>query len=528
MKKNKSRLFLSALVAALLVLQSCMDLTEKPQTFLAPEFYFTTVAQCESAIVGALNCIQPFRDGEYFSGPPTFADGIRSRARLNYINTSYNGWWNTHYLAITNLNYVIKACTDGRMDETRADVKDVLGQAYFWRAFNYFSLVQFYGKVLWKDENTDFTINKPTPESRMEVEFLYDKIEQDFTKAFELMFDFNSARKARPCKWSAKAMLAKFYLTRATAPLKQTSNYAKAAAAAEEVIRCGHYNLLPFDQIFLSSNPDNAEYIIAFHYNDLFIGNPGTNFYLPGWPTTQPTQIGNPTVGAPYNLANYQFILDYPDQPRKHIYFGINWPMYIDHPEENWVWRYWDEPRPADGEDPRPGFYGRRNPQCLKYTWPNITIKQLMTIYGNYGGQLNPFLRITEMYLCYAEAANMDPNGNRQKAVDYLNLIIDRANKPFKSIFPLTNVEGKQERASLSWSKEYFNEKVWEERRWELCFEHTAYWDVLRFERLKQVNFLNKYPGYEDDKDDYFTPKDYLFPIPPRDAQTIGQNPGYP
>jgi hypothetical protein len=36
-----------------------------------------------------------------------------------------------------------------------------------------------------------------------------------------------------------------------------------------------------------------------------------------------------------------------------------------------------------------------------------------------------------------------------------------------------------------------------------------------------------KYPDYYSFETNRFKPKDYLFPIPARDALLIGQNPGY-
>jgi len=521
MKKNKYSLIISAIVA-LMIIPSCMDLNEDPYTFVSPSSYYNTVQQIEGLLVSSLQVLAPDANNPgMFTGPQAFADGIRlgePRTLLNYNNTANNGWWNSHWLAITNLNIAIIACTDGRMDESKADVKDVLGQAYFQRALNYFSLVQFYGKIPWK-ETADVNAIEPTPDSRRDVAFIYDKIEEDLIKAFDLMFDFNPGKKARPCKWSAKALLAKVYLTRATAPLKQTDYYAKARDAANEVINCPHYKLMPLDVIFNNKYPNNEEFIFAFQYNLNHRAPGGYNYICPGWPTAAGGYSGS---GGENGRAHYSYILDYPEQPRKSMYYAIEWPMYIDKDPSEWVYRYWDEP-----EGGGPGKNGRSYVMCLKYTWPNVTIDQTKTLYGFHGGKLNPFLRISEMYLCYAEAANMAEGRPSDLAVQRLNAIIDRANKPFDSPFPRTKIQGTQERSSTSMSQADFNKKVLLERRLELGFEHTGYWDVLRTETLRQVNYMINYPDYYKGEIDHFQPKDYLFPIPPRDALTLGNNPGY-
>ena len=354
MKKNINK-YLSGVICTLIAFTSCMDLNEDPYTFVAPSSYYNTVQQIEGLLTSSLQILAPNSNNPgMFTGPPSFCDGIRlgePRTTLNYSNTAYSEFWSSSWLAITNLNIAIIACTDGRMDVNNPDVKDALGQALFQRALNYFSLVQFYGKVPWK-ETAEVDAIEPTPESRRDVAFIYDKIEEDLVQAFDCMFDYNPGRKARPCKWTAKALLAKVYLTRATAPLKQAEYFAKAATAADEVIQSGKYTLLPLADIFVNTNPNNAEFIFAFQYNLNYPAPGGYAFGCPGWPNVAGGYSGS---GGEYGRIHYQYILDYPDQPRKSWYYSIDWPMYIDKDESEWVWRYWDEPKPEGDDEPGPG-----------------------------------------------------------------------------------------------------------------------------------------------------------------------------
>ena len=118
-------------------------------------------------------------------------------------------------------------------------------------------------------------------------------------------------------------------------------------------------------------------------------------------------------------------------------------------------------------------------------------------------------LRFADILLIYAEAANMAGSGPTQLAVDRLNSIIDRANEG----------TGTEPRATLAMTQAQFDQKVIDERSFELCFENDRYFDVLRKRLLQEVNLPDNADGYDEN--------DYLLPIPALDALSIGQNPGY-
>ena len=509
MKKSINKNWSILLIGLLMMGSSCMDLNEVPETFTAPEMYYETVVQCQAALTGAMRSLVNDNQnggGKYSNAPTGWPDGQVSRRNLNFGITKENGYWNTHWQAINNINPVIKSVrSGGKMNIENADVKDILGQALFLRAFNYFFLVQLYGKLMWFDENTDvFTIMPTlTPADRKEVSFIYDKIEADLVEAFTLMKDYNTAQKGRPCKWSAKALLSKVYLTRASIPVKDASAYAKARDAAEEVITCGKYKLLELDQIFKTSNPNNEEFIFAFQYSADFPPVCGPTISPEDWDSWSDVEVEE------------YFVLHYPEQPRKHFSILCNWPSNLISQSDpaKWNWRPWNLENNIE------------NPRPTKWTWPNLTVAQQVTQWGGNSGRLFPILRISEIYLIYAEATNMAAGAPTEKAVQYLNLIIDRANKPFTSVFEATSIPGTVERASLTDTKELFHKRVIDERRWELCFEFTAYFDVLRTGTLRETNFD---PDWPDDRTDNFTPKDILFPIPQIDTRYIGNNDGYP
>jgi hypothetical protein len=71
---------------------------------------------------------------------------------------------------------------------------------------------------------------------------------------------------------AARTVLAEVYLTMATWPMNQTSNYALAAAEADSVISSGQYSLVPdYGQVFTTN--ENSESVFALHFN-VAGGNP--------------------------------------------------------------------------------------------------------------------------------------------------------------------------------------------------------------------------------------------------------------
>jgi hypothetical protein len=506
MKKSINKIIPGCIlfVSLMTFLPSCLDLTEVPENMMTSNNFYENAEQCQAVLVSTMNNHSSQWSGYY--GTPEWPCGQYDRGRLGYSPSQFTGIWLQHYRATVNINRVIQSIKNGKLKNeiNQTTVNDILGQAYFLRAWNYFWFVQLYGKIPYNDENTPDLVAHPlTHDSRLDIDKVYDRLETDLNEAFRLMNDYKTSEKGRPCKWTAKAWLAKVYLTRATAPLNDAACFAKAAAAADEVIKNGPYELLPVVEIFNTANLNNSELIHAFQFTNDYPAYPG--------PSTGPEADWD-TWGE--GKVKRIWAERYPEQPRKHYYLRTWWPRNLSVANagkpEDWDWLYYDD-HPNEGE---------RYPWDGKKTWPNLTAAQNLTDGGN-SGILLPILRISEMYLIYAEAANMANNSGSvpQLAVDRLNVIIQRANQPFESKIPATSVAGHQEEASASMTKEEFHEKVFLERQWELCFEFTAYFDLLRTRRLKEWN--------EPVVSQNFKETDYLFPIPALDATFIGNNKGY-
>lgn len=488
--KRISDIIKSALLLLLMTVSSCMNLEEVPEGKIAPSNYYKTPEQCQSALVGSMGIMINLWGG--YNAAPGWPDG-QQPGSLNFSVISYNDHWRWHYMAISYINPVISAIKAGNLDAYSAVKNDLLGQAYFLRAFNYFWLVQLYGKIPYiTDETPDVIANPLTPESREEVSAVYDKIQADLLLAIENMSEERGT--GQPNAWAAKAMLAKVYLTRATAPLKQTQYYADARDMAEDVITKSPYSFTAdISQIFKLANvKNNNEFIFAFNTSPDYPGGTGCG---PG-PDEWGAWGGCPSRGVWANA--------FPEQPRKYAYVLTRFPRNLGAPESEWEWI--DYTQSTDGI-----------PYQAKHTWPNQPIE--IQLSETRTCPPLPILRYTDMLLTYAEAANMANGGPTQLAVDRLNRVINRANATFDSPFIETKTPGTEALASLTMSMQEFDDKVMAERNYELCFEFTQYFDVLRKEKLEEVN--------EPDISSDFASYKYLFPIPEIDAKDIGQNPGY-
>ena len=495
MKRYKINLFKSSVLLLLILAgTSCQKLTEAPEGKLTPASFYQTPDQCQSAFVGSMNGL--FSTWGGYGSDGFFPNGQNAwpGTGLGYSSSTMNQFWQWHYKSISNINPVLKAIKGGSLKQFSADlVADITGQARFLRAFNYFFLVRLYGKIPFIDEDTPDVVTTPLTEaSRLDIAAVYDKIEADLVFAAANMYDRDPSTPGKPNKWTAKGLLAKVYLTRATAPLNQTANYAKARDMADDVIKNSPYSLVPsVTDIFKTSNTNNSEVMFAWQSSEQYPSLPGVD--------NAPDEWGGWGDGATKAL----WAESYPEQPRKHIYLLTDWPVDLYNIGGDWV----DYPNSGSGI-----------PWNGKRCWPNLTVDQQLTDAGN-NGVIMPILRLADVYLMYAEAANMAGNGPTQLAVDRINTIIDRANTPSVTEVPKTSIPGTEPLATLSMSKETFDQKVIAERDYELCFEFDRYFDVLRKKILKEVNL-------PDDANDY-KETDYLLPIPPLDAKFIGNNPGY-
>ena len=234
MKKNKLVYVLGALLSMGVV--SC-DLTEKPTSFYEMDTYFTTADKAKMAVIGIYDClaaegsygqyVMPFAssDDMYMVRGTATGDGTR-RDISHYALTSSNTWvasvWNYIYEGIDRANTAIAGIEKMPGYENSDELKELVAQARFLRAFLAFDLVRYWGDVPFKTTSTGSFGDTALP--RTEREKIYDQIiiDLDFAK-IHLKPGNEVASSEVPCRGAARALLMRVYLQRAGYSLDRTT-----------------------------------------------------------------------------------------------------------------------------------------------------------------------------------------------------------------------------------------------------------------------------------------------------------------
>src|SRR5690606_28327962 len=188
---------------------------------------------------------------------------LTSQQNLRTVSHYMNGIWNDSYQAINIANGAIKHIPNIDMDaNTKARL---IAEAKFFRAFNYFYLVQNFGDLpmaVSPYESLDSLYLPRTPQAQV-----YDLIESDLEEAIEVlpasMFTTNGFRIT---KFVAAMALANVHL--------QQNEFAEAATYARMVINSPH-NLATNDDLEMGSafnklrtNDNLAEVIYSFEFDE--------------------------------------------------------------------------------------------------------------------------------------------------------------------------------------------------------------------------------------------------------------------
>ncbi len=124
-----------------------------------------------------------------------------------------NNMWRFIYQDMFTLNSAIESLTNNT-SLTASVVNQLVGEAKFMRALDYFYLVNFYGDIPLV-LSTDYTVNAALPSTSKDK--VYEQIVKDLTDAQQLLSDNyldgsllnTSIEKLRPTKAAANAVLAR-------------------------------------------------------------------------------------------------------------------------------------------------------------------------------------------------------------------------------------------------------------------------------------------------------------------------------
>lgn len=488
------------------------------------------------------------------------------------FNLRFDYMWLHFYQGVQRANLVLDKVPSIEMNESEKN--KILGEAYFFRGFNYWQLAVVFGGA---------PIITKTPQSidelyleRKPVNEVFAQAEADLIKATQLLPEnWPSADQGRLTKYAAYAMLGKVYMHWVE---NGSAKWQQAYDAFKVVIDSKKYSLMPnFEQVINRNFENNAESIFEIQFTDRGNGSGGFNGFI------DDIGVGNEgskrdLIFGMQNVAGQRGFGEIIGTNEAYRSFEIGDPR--------WRLTFW---RALDtcltGYDDKTG----QGVSCAMY---NPRYGLIVKTGGNAGedylhirkgvsGFINtaadaavsspinwPVIRLADVYLLHAEACA--ELGLRSEAFTYINEVRKRArggvsgsipriafvnydfssNKIADSIVwvktlpdlpttdPVYTINGEINGEPLDYSGGDLNSMrqiIVNERRSELMFEYIRFLDMRRWERIDK-----NHPGAAEkvfkskvgvNKKAYNSNIHSLCPIPQKEIDLsqnkLVQNPGY-
>lgn len=194
------KIFKSILYFSVLAISttSCTDLlTEKPDSYLDQNTFFTSVENAQMSVIGIYDVFakedhygqfemaMPTSDDMYHITPSSQTDNSR-RDISHYMLSTSNAWvnslWNNKYKGLDRANFTLESIRN--MDLYKGGNEALLsleGEACFLRAFIAFDLVKYWGDVPFKTTYTKTVDDAFQPRTNREV--IYDQMVEDLNIA---------------------------------------------------------------------------------------------------------------------------------------------------------------------------------------------------------------------------------------------------------------------------------------------------------------------------------------------------------
>jgi len=476
-----------------LILSSCNDFVDlQPISSATAENAYQTAKDAEAALTGVYDSFSQeyyiwdnvlcndVRSDNYYAGGDNAEIFQYENLAVAATNSRIFGDWSQIYNAISKANVVLKrvpAITDPQLDETRR--AQIIGEAYFLRAYHYYNLVKTWGGVPIIIEPVTSTQPGATQIARNTEVEVYNQIIADLGEALKRLPDTYSAdasvNKARATKGAVNALFAKVYAQ------KSDRDYSKVIAYCDAVINSpAGYSLMPaFADLWNGTHYNNQESIMEVQFVGGTEGNWGPALLLPPSITS--------TTWRKFVVPTHDLINAFDaegDTIRK------NASVFFE--KAPWVDEYWS---PAvNGVIP------------FAYKWPSAG--------GGNSTNRQYIFRLADILLLKAEALN--DGGDVEGARSLVDQIRKRA-----GLTPTTAADQAQMKLAIE-----------KERRLELCQEAQRWDDLVRYGRTETVmNGLNEVNLVTGQKKVYdMQPFKRVLPIPQQERnlnKNLGQNDQY-
>ena len=484
----KSKIVVASL--ALFAMTSCKkSLDIVPETALSSTTFFKSESDFKQAVNGAYVPLRSITNdrayllGEMHSDNTYYFRNILFGATDQQENiadfsipTAGGITTNTHVLNQYRLDYQIIARANeilskiDAVDFDAASKANLKGQAQFLRAYAYFELVRYFGKV--PLHLTPVTIRAEAALPLSSVDEVYAQIIKDATAASTSLLAKPKQEAGRATSGAAKTLLANVYIVQ--------KKWAEAETLLKSIVSSAEYSLMPdYSNAFsgTNTNKNNAESVFEVQYLEGSAGYNGSIIYnmLPRPMTSAELQ---PITGTsnPQGLSGE----------------GNNAPT----PDIIGAYETGDKRKDAS-------IAYVTLSQSLRANKVYPYIKKFAALHAQHGNTGNnfPIYRYAEVLLFLAEALNEQSKGG--EALPFLNLVRDRAfGAGVSPVITSSQVE--------------LRDIIYKERRVELAFENKRWFDLIRTGRAVAVitAYGNRVKA---------NPQDYYYPagnIPPNNAFT--------
>ena len=269
-----THLYIAAAIAVLGT-TSCVDLDRYPLEELSDKSFWRSPDDAEKAVSNLYTSL-PYWDVDDAINSDDAVHGIKWAAG-NISKGVYDPQdfgWKENYAAIRKANIVLSKVNlipnyDGEKKNR------VLGQAYFFRALQYFNLIRSYGDVPYIDK--PLSLSDQEGIVRTPREEVYGKVMQDFDKAIEyLPKSWSSSEYGRVTKGAALAMKARAAL--------YYGKWDVAAESAKKVMDLNEYNLYDeqntgkYQELFWEKADGCKEFILVKQFKEA-----ENSWFLIGW-----------------------------------------------------------------------------------------------------------------------------------------------------------------------------------------------------------------------------------------------------
>ncbi|AHF15116.1 RagB/SusD family nutrient uptake outer membrane protein [Niabella soli] len=317
----KKFIYSAICISSLLITACSKDLTQIPVSSITTNNFYTNANDFTQAVTGAYSGLKAYPDQALWMGElrsddiAATSDGNRDWQGINNFSPNLTttafivNAWNNNFNAVYNVNNVLDAlATKGDKIGNDSLKARFTAELRFLRAFYYFNLVKFYGKLPIIDKV--YTTYEVTTIGRSPVSEVYNFIIADLQYAMaHLPVSYSGANIGRATKWAAEGLLGLVYLTKSgptyniEGPGLNSNEYDKALALFNDIITNGGFKFAAsYPSIFSYTAENNPEVLFDVQFMSTSNGADYPSQLVPGayW-----TGLGLSSYDNGYGTATY-------------------------------------------------------------------------------------------------------------------------------------------------------------------------------------------------------------------------------